>query len=161
MKNWFIGKDSDYFQDNFDVIELENCPRGGHSCKLQLALMNELLIKARKYIESKEYNAAFLLFEEAFNFSFDIKPIHCQNCTILFRNTILNSMSLAIIDLERMTHGLFAKKKYISDLVYAKTLIEDLKSQIEDDKQRKNQAPIDNEEVKSEPVVEGLQTLLE
>lgn len=157
MKNWFIGKDSDYFQDNLEGIELENCPRGGLSCKVQLALMNELLIKARKYIESKEYKAAFLLFEEAFNFSFDIKPIHCQNCTNLFRNTILNSMSLAIFDLERMTHGLFTKKKYTSYLVYAKTLIEELKSQIEDE-QKKNQAPIDNEEVKSEPVVEGFKT---
>lgn len=158
MKNWFIGKDSDYFQENLDVIELENCPRGGHSCKLQLALMNELLIKARKYIESKEYNAAFMLFEEAFNYSFDIKPIHCQNCTILFRNTILNSITLSIFDLERMTHGFFAKKKYTSDLVYAKTLLEELKHQIEDDEQRKNKANSDNEEVKSESVLDDLQT---
>jgi len=126
-KKWFISKDTDYYRDNEDAIELENCPAGGDLCKSQMAFMNKNLISARKLIENKEYTRAVISIKDSFDSTFELKEKQCQACADLFRKTISNKLDQLILDLDEMTNGFMGIKSYQSDLNVAKRLLQDMK----------------------------------
>lgn len=126
MKKWLIAEDSDYFKDDEDAIKLEKCPQGGHACRKEMASMNESLQKARVYNENKEHIQGFILYKEAFDATFNIKEVECQICAVFFRNTILTSLNKVIVDLEKLSKGWFAKKRYKQELILLKESLKEL-----------------------------------
>lgn len=130
-KRHFISNDSDYFNDGEEAIKLEHCADGGKVCKLQMALMNEDLLIARKLIENKEFTRAAQYIRQAFDSTWSLKDDRCQGCAGLFRSSVFSVLDHLINDLEDMTRGFFGSKKYRMDLERALTLKQDIVNLLE------------------------------
>lgn len=128
-KRRFISKDSDFFKDQEESIKLEHCPDGGQKCKVQMATMNEHLLLTRKLIENKEFSRGTEVIKKAFDTTFDLKDKQCQGCAELFRSFITQTVHTCINELEELTTGFLANKRYKSDLENARTLLLELKKQ--------------------------------
>ena len=130
-KRQFISKDNDYFKDGEETIKLEHCADGGIACKLQMMLMNEDLMIARKLIENKEFTRAAQHIKQAFDSTWALKDNRCQGCAALFRNSVFAVLDNLISDLEDMTRGFFGSKKYRRDLERAVLLKQEILNMLE------------------------------
>jgi hypothetical protein len=130
-KRHFVSKDNDYFKDGDEAIKLEHCADGGKVCKLQMMLMNEDLLIARKLIENKEFTRAAQHIKNAFDSTWSLKDDRCQGCAALFRNSVFAVLDHLISDLEDMTKGFFGTKKYSKDLERVQLLKQDILNMLE------------------------------
>lgn len=129
-KRWFISKDSDYFKDHEDIIELESCPYEGEFCKPLLPIINKNLLEARKYVENKDYIRAVESLRNSFNFTFDLKEQKCKACIKLFQEVISDRLIQLIAELQEMTTGLFANKSFKPDLAEAQQVLQEMKGKM-------------------------------
>jgi hypothetical protein len=123
-----VLKDSDYFRDNEDVIKLEFCKNEGDACKVQMRLMNDSLVLARKFIEKKEYKNALQEIKNAYFSTSELQDLQCLKCADLFRDIILKSLEKIVTDLKKLTRGFWGNKNYLFDLSEAEKLYETLKN---------------------------------
>lgn len=106
-----------FSEDSKDYkITLEKCPNGGFHCQEILKLINDLFSSADQCIANKEYFKALELKEKAFITTSSIKNEKCLPCGNLFRQMIYESVQENSRDLEKMTTGIFKKKKYLPHL---------------------------------------------
>lgn len=126
-KTKIVVKDSDYFNDEEDVIKLESCNGGGDICTMQMRVMNDNLILARKFIEKKEYTNALEEIRKAYVSTNELKNMPCLKCADLFRDIILKSLEKIVADLKKLTSGFWGNKNYLFDLSEAEKLLETLK----------------------------------
>ncbi len=110
-----------------EIIELLNCPRGGHNCADQRDFMNENLVEAREYFFSKEYNHGFKVLKQAYESTFELQKDPCFKCARMFRDVIIESCEQTTTELKKMTSGLFKRTRYQSDYQKAKEILAELK----------------------------------
>lgn len=129
MKKRLITRDDDYFKNNEESIKLEHCADKGEKCRVQMVIMNENLLLARKMIENKEFTRSVEVIRKAFESTYMLKEKQCQGCAELFRNFIAQSLNQLVDDLEQLTTGFLASKKYVSDLENARKLLQEFRKQ--------------------------------
>jgi len=125
-KRRLVLRDSDYFQDGEDAIKLEYCADGGNTCRSQMAVMNENLLLARKFIENKEFSRGVEVIRKAFDSTFDLKDDKCQSCSKFFRLSITNSLTHIVHDLEEMNSGLFRSRLHQAEITTAVKMLKEI-----------------------------------
>ena len=125
-KRRLVLRDSDYFQDGEDAIKLEYCADGGNTCRSQMAVMNENLLLARKFIENKEFSRGVEVIRKAFDSTFDLKEDKCQSCSKFFRLSITNSLTHVVHDLEEMNSGLFRSRLHQAEITAAIKMLKEI-----------------------------------
>lgn len=121
-------KDSEYFRDDEDIIKLESCKNDGDACQMQMRLMNDSLVLARKFIEKKEYTNALQEYRKAYLSTHELRKMPCLKCADLFRDVITKSLEKIVSELKRMTRGFWGNKNYLFDLSEAEKLLETMRS---------------------------------
>ena len=134
-KNPIIRREIEYYHDEEDYLQLEHCPDGGTKCLSQRAVINECMQLSRIHIENKNYNEVVLNLEKAFESTFDLNFKPCHSCAVFFRNLIFNSLKRSESELEKMTTGVFRKKKYGYYLKQVRGALKGMEIKVEKDKQ--------------------------
>jgi hypothetical protein len=121
--------ESEYFNDKEGAIQLqpESCSQKGIACEQVIRGINKNLVLTRKFAEKKEYTRALNEIKEAHTSTFNLSTGTCLDCAQLFRQIILSQLEQTISELEKMTHGLFARKSLQYDLEEANKLYSELK----------------------------------
>jgi hypothetical protein len=130
-KHLIVGKEKDYYHDEEEYLQLESCPDGGTKCLSQRAVINECMQLSRIHIENKNYTEVISSLKKAFDSTFDLDFKPCVSCAVFFRNLIFNALKKSEKELEKMTSGIFRKKKYGYYLVEVRKMLNDMKTQIE------------------------------
>ena len=135
-KNPILQSEKDYYHDEEDYLQLEHCPNGGTKCLRERAVINEYMQLSRVHIENKNYSEVVSSLKRAFESTYDLGFKPCVSCAVFFRNLIFNSLKKSEAELERMTSGIFRKKKYTYYLVQVRNALEEMEKKVQEDKLR-------------------------
>ncbi|HKJ40556.1 MAG TPA: hypothetical protein VKA27_00630 [Sunxiuqinia sp.] len=113
-----------------EPFELVSCPRGGIICTEHRAIINTEVVASRKYFFNKEYNESINELKSAFQQTTNLQEPVCQQCVELFQTSIIRSMEAIQSDLKKMTTGFFKANRYKSSLEFAKSSVDELKTQV-------------------------------
>ena len=105
-------KDSEYFHDVQDSIELVRCPIGGINCSEHRMVINQNILASRKFILNKDYQRSIEVLKEAYYKTSDLQMASCTNCARLFRCMVTDSLQNIHDDLHKMANGLFFRNRY-------------------------------------------------
>ncbi len=123
------AKDSEYFKDNQNKIELVNCKSGGKNCKEHLSVINKSFLDSGNYQRSKDYQRSIESLKNAYDLTFELQEASCIRCAELFRSTIIQSMENMHDELHKMSTGLFKTKRFKNSYILAASILKDLKSE--------------------------------
>jgi hypothetical protein len=121
------GKESEYFNDEMNYIELENCPRGGGNCENHRAGINQSMVNARQFRMQKDYKRSIQEYKSAFSLTHELENQTCKPCAELFQSVILKALEQTQDELKSLTTGLFAKKNLRTSYQLAQSVLTDLK----------------------------------
>ena len=110
-----------------DSFILESCPNGGFNCQFLLKHINEIMAHARDCIVNKDYQKALDLKSRAFQETIYLEYEQCLPCTHLFRDIIIESVNNLVLDLQKMTSGIFRNNKFETTLQQAEALLDKMK----------------------------------
>ncbi len=113
-------------ENNQDIIELISCQSNGDHCAQVRGEINKLLKSARISRINKEYRKAVDEMVEAYGLTNQEINESCRACHQLFRDTIINSLSLVTNELKKMNSGLFRDKHYQQVYLFASKKLEEL-----------------------------------
>jgi hypothetical protein len=122
-------KESDYFKDGQDKIELVRCSLGGHNCSEHRAVINKNILASRKFLLNKDYVSSIEALKEAYNKTSDLQETSCINCANLFRCMVTQSLENIHEDLHKMATGMFFRKRYQSSYELAKIVLAEFKGE--------------------------------
>ena len=109
-------------------IELLSCPQGGENCSDHLRQINTYMELARELFESKDYMNSIDLLSKAYEVSYNVSQGFCVKCADLFREIILKALNNHSLELQKLTTGFMARKKYIPVYNFAQTTIKKLQN---------------------------------
>lgn len=112
-------------------ITLEGCPQGGEKCNDLLKKVNNLLFLSNQHMLNKDFIRALEMKEKAFNETVILQSEHCFPCGGLFRKFIYDAVNDYILEMEKMSKGLFRKKKYAGQLKKAGLFQKSMKEYID------------------------------
>ena len=123
-----------------DKIELVNCPRGGLSCKDNLAEINRLFADSISYQQNKEYQYSIQLLRQAFDETFELQASTCFPCADVFRTEIIGSLQNMHLEIKGTSRGFLknADRYKVSKELILKTLEELTEKQAEAEKEKDN-----------------------
>lgn len=119
----FVEREED---DNRDIIELVSCDSNGDNCSELRPEINRLLRSARKSRTNKEYRKAIDEIAEAYYLTDQNTRNSCQGCIALFRETMINSLSLINTELKKMSSGFFRDKRYQEVYLFSSQKLDEL-----------------------------------
>ncbi|MDP2335177.1 MAG: hypothetical protein Q8N05_01780 [Bacteroidota bacterium] len=122
--------ESKYFNDKQDKIEIVGCPRGGKDCVVHLSAINKSFLASSRTMRNKEYARSIEALKDAFYKTDELQDSSCLKCAELFRSTITQSLENIHVDLQKMTGGLFFRKRYQYSYALATTALEEFKKKI-------------------------------
>lgn len=120
--------DSEYFNDSQDKIQLVSCPRKEMICKEHLAIVNKCYVESEQYRRDKEYDRTIDTLKSAFYKTTELIDQPCSKCAVLFRSTITESMENIHVELERISSGLFGKKRLHSSYIMAANVLKEFEN---------------------------------
>ena len=120
-------KESEYFNDKQDYIELVDCPKSGIRCVEHRKVINENMLSHRRHLINKNYFQSIEKLRAAFYKTNDLRKAQCENCAKLFRSAILHSMENMHHDLRSMSSGIFTRKRHKPSFEFASKVLEELK----------------------------------
>jgi hypothetical protein len=123
-------RDSRYFNDKEEFIELVSCPIEGTICQNHRAQINKSMIESRRYLLDKDYPQSIKELKIAFNNTADLDQSSCLQCAKLFRSTITKSMEVIHKDLHQMSTGIFGVKRYKPSFELASNVLKEFKEGI-------------------------------
>jgi hypothetical protein len=124
----FSASDSEYFYDKQDKIELLSCPRKEMMCKEHLSLVNKCYVEAEHYRKEKDYERSIDTLKSAFYKTTELVDQSCSKCAELFRSTITESLENVHCELEKMSTGIFSKKRYQSSYLMADNILKEFEN---------------------------------
>lgn len=120
--------DSDYFNNKQDKIELLSCPGKGMICKEHLSVVNKCYVESEHYQREKDYTKSIETLKSAFYKTTELVESPCNKCATVFRSTITESMENLHVELEKMSTGIFGKKRYQSSYIMADTVLREFEN---------------------------------
>jgi hypothetical protein len=121
----FSAPDADYLNEKQDKIELLGCPRNGKICQEHLAVVNKCYVESEHYRKEKDFERSIETLKNAFYKTTELVESPCSKCASLFRSTITESMENLHNELQNMTTGIFAKKRYHPGYVLAAKVLKE------------------------------------
>lgn len=121
-----------YFHSDEDKIELVHCPFDKKECVKQLPDINRYFHESHLGRMDKDYLKAIEALKKAFDTTFAIQENSCEECSHLFRSTILSSMDVLLSELKDLTTGWFSNKRYMPAFEKATHTIKEMKGRMED-----------------------------
>jgi hypothetical protein len=115
----FSASDAEYLNEKQDKIELVSCPRKGIICQEHLAVVNKCYVESEHYRKEKDFEKSIDTLKSAFYKTTELVESPCSKCATLFRLTITESMENMHNELEKMSTGIFGKKRYQPSYHYA------------------------------------------
>lgn len=122
-------RDSKYFNDKEDFIELVSCPIEGTNCKDHRKLINKSMLESRRHLLDKDYSQSIQELKNAFNNTAELDQSACFQCAKLFRSTITQSVEVIHEDLQKMSSGIFGSKHYQSSYLMAASVLSEFKKE--------------------------------
>jgi hypothetical protein len=122
----FSAINSGYSQNTQDKIELLSCPRKDMTCKQLLSVVNQCYVESEHYLREKDYDRSIGTLKSAFYKTTELVEQPCSKCAALFRSTITESLGNIHDDLERMSKGIFSKKRYQSSFMMSERILKEL-----------------------------------
>jgi len=134
---WTSSKNPSHtLKDEENKIQLLHCPHGGLNCKSHLAEINRLFIDSQNHQQNKEFQFSIQALKSAFEETFELQASTCINCANVFRSEIIDSLKNMHEELERMSRGIFRKKKrYATSIVMVRNTISELSEKLKDIKE--------------------------
>lgn len=123
-------RESKYFNDKQDKIELVDCPRGEKVCMEHLSAINKSFLVSSRKMRNKDYTDSIEALKGAFYKTNELQEPSCIKCADLFRSTITQSLEIIHEDLQKMTGGLFFRKRYQYSYSLANSVLEEFKKKI-------------------------------
>jgi len=121
--------ESKYFNDKQDKIELVSCPRVGKECVKHLSIINKSFLDSSRNMRNKEYARSIEVLKGAFYRTNELHEPSCTKCAEFFRSTIIQSLENIHGDLQKMSVGLFSRKRYQYSYVLATSILDELKKE--------------------------------
>lgn len=103
---------NEYYNEEQDKIEVEDCETAGSECLSNLSLINRNFRDSQRFFLEKDYTRSIEELQIAFNHTRDIESTQCSPCTHVVRATITQSLEYIQEDLQKMTSGLFRAGRY-------------------------------------------------
>lgn len=122
--------ENQYFNDKQDKIELVGCPRVGKECGEHLSVLNKSFLASSRNMRNKEYTMSIEALKGAFYKTNELQESSCIKCAELFRSTIIQSLEIIHEDLQKMSGGLFFRKRYQFSYSLANSVLEEFKKKI-------------------------------
>lgn len=120
--------DSECFNDSQDKIQLVSCPRKEMICKVHLAMVNKCYVESEQYRRDKDYDRTIDTLKSAFYKTTELIDQPCSKCALLFRSTITESLENIHGELEKMSTGLFGKKRFHSYSIMAANVLKEFEN---------------------------------
>lgn len=120
-------KDSKYFNDNEDKIELVACSQLGKDCTEHRLIINENFLASHKFRLNKDYSSSIEALKSAFYKATELQESSCSKCAELFCSTITESLEDIHQDLQKMSSGLILKKRYEPSFKLASLALEEFR----------------------------------
>ncbi|MDO8929825.1 MAG: hypothetical protein Q7W54_12665 [Bacteroidota bacterium] len=120
-------KESKYFDDKHECIELVSCRFDGTNCMAQRALINKKMLTLRRLWLNKNYEHSIAELKSAFYNTDELDQSTCLQCAKLFRSTITRSLENIHEDLHKMTTGFFNIQHYQSHYELATNVLKEFK----------------------------------
>lgn len=120
-------KESTYFDDKTEFIELERCPLEEINCTEHLSLINKKMRKSRTFWLNKDYSRAIEELKIAYHKTTELNQPSYRQCAELFRSTITKSMETIHNDLQKMTSGIFKARRFNSSLELGTSVLKEFK----------------------------------
>jgi|JFJP01.2.fsa_nt_gi hypothetical protein len=126
-----ISVDEDkYLNDNQEYINLESCNFNGLVCKRNRELINNKMHASQNFWRNKNYQLSIDELKEAYRNTTELSQPSCQQCAILFRSVITQSMENIHKDLQKMSTGFFNGNSYKSNYELATNVLKEFKDAI-------------------------------
>ena len=119
--------DSKYFDDDSAKIEYTGCNISKKSCLNYLPEINNHFRKSDIFYREKEFDQSLESLEKAYDIAGKIKEPACLNCALFFQATVIQSIKNIHNELENMSKGLFAIRRYQPSYVKADELLKNIK----------------------------------
>ena len=103
---------ADFTNSSQNKIELLSCNSGAKQCKEHLKIINKCYSEANNYHFEKDYLNSIESLRSAFLNTTSLNEVSCVKCANLFRSTITQSIENINGELQKLTTGLFRKKRY-------------------------------------------------
>lgn len=120
--------DSEYFNDSQDKIQLVSCPRKEMICKEHLAVVNKCYVESEQFRRDKDYDRTIDTLKRAFYKTTELLDQPCTKCAMLFRSTITESLENIHGELEKMSTGLFGKKRFHTNSIMAANVLKEFEN---------------------------------
>lgn len=126
--NWnkifsFSTSENEYFEEKRDKIEFTGCKLSGKFCLNILPEINDHFRESDLLYRDRDFNRAIDALEMAWHKAAEIKGSDCQMCVLFFQATVVQSLESIHSELEKMTSGIFATKRYQSCYIKADELL--------------------------------------
>ncbi|HZL09994.1 MAG TPA: hypothetical protein VFC65_08350 [Prolixibacteraceae bacterium] len=120
-------KDSKYFNDKEDKIELVACFQLGKECTEHRLIINENFLASRRFLLNKDYPSSIEALKSAFYKAAELQESSCSKCAKLFCSTITKSLENIHEDLQKMSSGLIRNKQYKPSFKLATLALEEFR----------------------------------
>ncbi|HZH73702.1 MAG TPA: hypothetical protein VFD91_14490 [Mariniphaga sp.] len=115
--------ENEYFSDTTDKIEFTGCKTSNHTCLDFLPIINDLFRESERFHRIKNFDQALNSLDQAFKTASEIKDSNCQQCSLFFKATIIQSIENLHNELSRMRSGWFATHRYDSSYFKAEAML--------------------------------------
>jgi hypothetical protein len=122
-----LNKNSADNQISGDKIELLACNTGAQNCKEHLLIINKCYVEAHSYHLEKDYLNTIESLKCAYYKTCDLKEENCIKCAEFFRSTITQSIENLNGELESLTSGITANKRYLSSYNKSSNFLQDIR----------------------------------
>ena len=111
-----------------DKIEFTGCKLSGMFCLNYLPKINEHFRESDLFYRDKDFNRSIEALEKAWYKAAEIKESDCQGCVMFFQATVIQSLEGLCNELEKMSKGLFATRRYHACYLKADALLTRIKT---------------------------------
>ena len=112
-------------QYNFEFI---NCPLKEMMCKVHHSVISEKLMESEEYRKEKDYNNSLETLKIALNRTTDLIDHPCTRCAYHLRSNIIEYLENVKGELEKMSKGIFGKKRYKSSYLKASNVLKEFEN---------------------------------
>ncbi len=130
--NWrrlfsFSVSDNEYLIDSKDKIEFIGCKKTEYSCLSYLPAINHYFRESDKHFINKDFNLSIDALDKAHQIAGELRDVDCLTCAKFFQVTAVQSLENVHSELEKMTRGLFATRRYQPCYEKAEELLKQLR----------------------------------
>jgi len=123
-------KESEYFEDKSNSIELVRCSMGGVNCVNHRAVINKNILASRKFLLNKDYQRSIEILKEAYYTTSDLQQSTCINCGKLYRCMVMQTLENIHSELKKMTNGWLFPNRYKSSYELASIVLEEFRKDL-------------------------------